>query len=322
MDRLSRLEGPAPGIAAVVASGIGSAGVFVVIGPFLPMHRADVEVVVFLVTFGVILTIALAYSWGIDHVWRRTHREAERAVAGYKSEFAARLSHELRTSLTGIVGYAQLVDPAESGDDNAEALRTVIQQSVQLSRVVDDLTVSGRIEADELRLQTMEVEMLATVQATVDFSSLGGDLVFVDCDDAVVLADPEALRHVLRNLIGNALRHGLPPVEIRGRQFGERYLCQVVDHGPGLGEGVDPLAKGDDICLGLYVARRLAEAMGGELTHRRVRGETHFILMVPMAEARPDPGSSLRHLRSAIARLDKEDRRHVQATRGAASAAL
>lgn len=316
-----RSVGPARSTAALVASAGGSTLLFWLVGRSIPWG-VDLQVAFLLASFGLILAIAVAYSWAMDHVWRQTNRQAESALAAFKGDFVADISHELRTSLTGIVGFAQLVDARLLGDDNAEAIHAVVSQSVELSRVVDDLVARARLDCGGLVVDTYPVPVLDGVRAAVDLVEVMGADVAVECQDADVVVDADAFRHVLRNLLVNAHRHGRPPVSVRGRQFGDLYICQVVDGGPGVSPEAEQnmfsgsRAERDDsrpgaVGLGLAVAHDLAVRMGCALSYRHIRGETHFVLTVPLSpssskEALPSPP------RRAVPRLKRTRRRQLQ----------
>lgn len=316
-----RSVGPARSTAAIVASAGASTLLFWLVGRSIPWG-VDLQVAFLLASFGLILAIAVAYSWAMDHVWRRTNRQAESALAAFKGDFVADISHELRTSLTGIVGFAQLVDARLLGDDNAEAIRAVVSQSVELSRVVDDLVARARLDSAGLALDFRPVPVVDGIRAAVDLVDVMGAEVAVECQEADVVVDGDAFRHVVRNLLVNAHRHGLPPVSVRGRQFGDLYICQVVDGGAGVSPEAERSMFGgsrsdqDDgrpgaAGLGLAVAHDLAVRMGCALSYRRIRGETHFVLTVPLSpgskkKAEPSPP------RRAVPHLKRTRRRQLE----------
>lgn len=321
-----RTSGPARSTAAIAVSAAGSTLLFWLVGRTIPWG-VDLQVAFLVSSFGLILAIAVAYSWMIDRVWRRTNEAANSALVAFKGDFVAGVSHELRTALTGIVGFAQLVDARLLGGDNAEAINAVVSQSVELSRVVDDLVAGARLETGGLAVESRTVPVLEQVVSAAGFVELMGADVALECEEAEVVVDPEAFRHLLRNLLANAHRHGLPPVSVRGRPFGDRYICQVVDRGPGVSaelekgmfaparkRGRDP--RPGSVGLGLAVAKDLAQRMGCELSYRHIRGETHFILTVPLAS----PGSRGDETQTppvAVPRFRRAPRRQLEGVQGA-----
>lgn len=256
----------------------------------------DTQLLIVLGAFAIMLMITVCFGWSIDRAWAQARRSADRRVSSFNEELVARISHQLRTPLTSIVGYAQLIETRI--DEDAEAVTTVIAQSVELSCLVDDLTTTARIDADLLLIEARPVAVedeIATAAALVD---LLGTSVHVDCREADVLVDPELFRHVVRNLLFNAHRHGRPPISVRGQPTADRYVLQVVHEGPGIPEGVESamvgrFVRGGDndwgrraLGLGLAVAKELTELMDGEIAFRRFQGETHFILDLPLVRSR------------------------------------
>ncbi|HEX7100436.1 MAG TPA: HAMP domain-containing sensor histidine kinase [Acidimicrobiia bacterium] len=296
----SAARGPARSISAVAVAAVGSAVLFWLVGESLP-GGLDLRVAFLCVTFGLLLAVSVGYSWTVDRVWRRSREEARASLATFKEDFVTSLNRDLRSSLTGIVGFAQMIDPSVVGDENAEALNTVITQSVELSRVIDDISVAARLEAGALSLNPERVSVCEEVEAAVAYLKLMGHEVSVECRDATVLVDPEAFRHVLRNLLVNAHTHGEAPVAVRGHSFGDRYICQVVDRGPGLSPGAEMAltdelslqAVNDALGLGLAIAQALADRMGSELSYRRVRGESHLILTLPVVREQTGEGAAV-----------------------------
>lgn len=307
--------GPARSITAVFISAAGSTLLFWWVGRSTAWSM-DLQVAFLVTAFGLILAVTVGYSWTMDRVWRRTHRAADSALAAFKGDFVAGVSHELRTALTGIVGFAQLVDARLLGDDNAEAINAVVGQSVELSRVVDDLVARARLDFGGMAVAPQPIPVVAQVRPAVGFVEVMGAKVEIACEEADVLVDPEAFRHLLRNLLINAHRHGLPPLSVRGRSYGDRYICQVVDGGAGVSseqardlfrsDRTAGRSRPDAVGVGLSVAKDLAAAMGCDLSYRHIRGETHFVLTVPLApshrhEGRQPAPSSLSRVRSVAA---------------------
>lgn len=256
----------------------------------------DTKLLIVLGAFAIMLTITVCFGWSIDRAWARARRSAERRVSSFNDEFVARVSHQLRTPLTSIVGYAQLIEART--DEDTEAVTTVIAQSVELSCLVDDLTTTARLDANLLSIEPRPVAVGDAIATATAFVDLLGTSVDVDCREADVLVDPDVFRHVVRNLLFNAHRHGRPPITVRGQPTEDRYVLQVVDEGPGIPAGVESamfgrFVHGDDddpghraVGLGLAVAQELTELMGGEIAYRRFQGETHFILDLPLVRSR------------------------------------
>lgn len=256
----------------------------------------------FLVVFAIPALAMTAYRWMMQRQRRKAEMEmrlaAERSINTAKDEFIANVSHELRTPLTGIVGFAQLLQESALAPQDREIVRTIVGESAELSRMVDDLLTAARVDADALSIELEEVDIVQQVQEVAAFMGLFGTHVRVECPPAKVHADPERLRQILRNLTVNARRYGGPNIRVVGREQGGRYLCAVVDDGSGIPSeveerlfsrfvhrGTTPLLKGS-VGLGLAIVHELAHRMGCDVTYRRIRKETWFTVSIPVAQDR------------------------------------
>jgi PAS domain S-box-containing protein len=205
-----------------------------------------------------------------------------------KSDFIAMVSHELRTPLTPIIGYVDLLrtrGERMTPQKRMDALDLIGDRAGHLSRLVEDLLLASRFgdNPDEVSLQvsasTHELCALAT-QAARD---LGSARVVLDLPAGPVLAhcDNGRALQVLANLIGNGLKYSGEESEVTvGMRFDEtRVHVDVRDHGRGIPadqlEKVfgkfhrveDPMTMSTSgTGLGLFIARRLARAMGGDVT--------------------------------------------------------
>lgn len=225
--------------------------------------------------------------------------EIERRSATARDEFFAAVSHELRTPLTTILGFSEvLMEGGVAPDERDEVVGLIRKDAVDLERRIDDLVAAARSAAGGLATDRSEMDPADAVAAAV--RTLDMD-VYVDCHAANVVADPGAVRHIVRNLLSNAERHGGSNVWVSGRVVGDRYLISVSDDGEGFDPKVLDATHGPfahdhreailagTIGLGLATATALAEANGGRLGFRRVSGWTQVGLFLPLA---PEPGSA------------------------------
>jgi len=247
----------------------------------------------------------------------QVHRELERALlaahdadeqaARLKSRFLTHVSHELRTPLAGLIGLLDLAGgPAERRDGDLRAAAAAARHVLAL---VDDLIDVARLEADQLRLTTSELDLgelvdgaLATVAAAAQDKglSLRAEL---GPGPRRRRGDPLRLRQVLINLLGNAVRHTAHGgVSVRvSAGAGDEVAIAVIDTGPGIDPAraealFAPFVQGDGprgaAGLGLAISRELATRMGGRLwVEPAPTGGSAFVVAVPMpaAEEKPAP---------------------------------
>ena len=218
-------------------------------------------------------------------------------------DFVAVASHELRTPTTVIRGFASTLQRRwDDLDDMSkrEFVDAVARSAQRLSRLVDDLLIVSRIDADGATDEAELVDVGESVLAAVDEMGGEGSIVRVDIDvDGAPRAfmAPHHLRRIVRNLLENAIRYGQPPVEISAREVGGAIEVRVSDHG----EGVPPefvtrlferFARADTAVsrekggtgLGLSIVRGLVQANGGEVGYEPApSGGACFVVRLPLA---------------------------------------
>ncbi|MFE5851840.1 ATP-binding protein [Streptomyces sp. NPDC056500] len=157
--------------------------------------------------------------------------------------FVADVSHELRTPLAAMTMVATVLeeDADQLPPDAARAARTVGAETARLARLVEDLMEISRFDAKAVRLNAAETDLADTVRASL---ALRGwtDRVQTHLDEGVrAVVDRRRIDVIVANLVGNALRHGAPPVTVtlrtvptRDATSTESVVLEVADHGPGL----------------------------------------------------------------------------------------
>jgi PAS domain S-box-containing protein len=210
--------------------------------------------------------------------------ESERRGA----DFVATVSHELRTPLTPLKGFLATLIAGTGDDDPAarhEYYRIMQHQTERLERLIADLLEVSRIEGGRVRMDARSLDLTGVVRGQVtDLTRHQPDrTVDLRAPDApvIVVADPFRVGQVVSNLVSNALKYSDPgtTVEVTVAQSGpERAVVSVRDEGEGI-----PFAEQERVFerfhrveghmtrrtggtgLGLYIARRLVEAMHGRL---------------------------------------------------------
>ncbi|MEV7547964.1 HAMP domain-containing sensor histidine kinase, partial [Streptomyces sp. NPDC089915] len=152
----------------------------------------------------------------------RDDAELRRMEAGAR-RFAGDVAHELRTPLAAMSAVTGILDEdAASGTlppDTADAVRLISDETRTLVRMVEDLMEVARFDAKTASLRAEPVDLRTLVAKTLHLRGWDGDdRVTADLAGPVsVLADPRRVDVILANLVGNALRHGRPPVTVRAR---------------------------------------------------------------------------------------------------------
>jgi two-component system, OmpR family, sensor histidine kinase KdpD len=225
--------------------------------------------------------------------------EALREADKLKDALLASLSHDLRTPLTAIKGLAHEMQPL--GDERALIIE---EQADRLNRLVTDLLDAGRLNGGALPLdiQLNAVDdLLGAVQQHVS-ARADQDRLRISLDDPASLSfgrfDFVHSLRILVNLVDNAFKHTPQgtPIELAAGVEGDEVVFRVRDKGAGM-----PIPASDQVFLpyyrfsgkagdgqstglGLWIARRLAEAQDGTLTYKqRDGGGVTFELRLPAA---------------------------------------
>ena len=230
--------------------------------------------------------------------------EAERESKEALRRFVADASHELRTPLTSILGYLDVLD--ESGDKDPvvrqRALKAMRKEGGRMARLVEDLLVLARLDAQ--REMPVELVDLAALTREAVGNYPGRRIKFAAPDDQVVsvVADREALRRAVSNLLCNAVKHTPPEKKIAvtvDREGQEAVLC-VADEGSGIPEDALPHVferfyraessrTGEGSGLGLAIVRETVEALEGRIEVERVPGKgSAFTVYLPLSESLPN----------------------------------
>lgn len=221
--------------------------------------------------------LALSFNQAADRI---------EALVGHHKTLLANASHELRTPLTRIRLALELIGPGTNEDR-----RNGLQQDIaELDALIDEILLTSRLETLPHLEVTEPVDLLA-LTAEECARHDGFDLEGIP---ATANGDPRLLLRLIRNLLDNAGRHGLPPVQVRLRVAEGRVELVVRDHGPGLPQDecdrvFEPFYRGRaardraGTGLGLALARQIARRHGGELSCRyEPDGAFAFVWSIPV----------------------------------------
>jgi signal transduction histidine kinase/EAL domain-containing protein (putative c-di-GMP-specific phosphodiesterase class I) len=278
----------------------------------------------FLVAFVVPGIALLAFRSMVRRQQQQAELEArlarERELGLAKDEFLASVSHEMRTPLTAVLGFTELLREGRHDFDEEERdelIDLIAAQAQDSTHIIEDLLVAARADLGQLTIQAEDFDIRQALESLTQGWQVEERDHLTLTGSATVRADPVRTRQILRNLLTNALRYGGDRVEVRVRESGAMARVEVADDGGGIPEadrqrifepyyrahrpGTEPASVG----LGLTVSRRLARLMGGELTYRQEDGESVFALELPASagealEGAPIAAISARPSRASI----------------------
>ena len=207
-----------------------------------------------------------------------------RRLETVRRDFVANASHELKTPLTAVRGFAEtLMEDGVPEDLQKDWLRSIRSHTLRLQRLVDDLLDLSRLESGGwlARKEIVDVTVLAE-DVILDFEQMARerDVSLKTEGAALAMADEQGLEQVLKNLVENAIRYTAEGGEIflRLAERGENVEIAVQDNGNGIPPSalpriferfyrVDPARtrEGGGTGLGLAIVRHLAHAMEGEV---------------------------------------------------------
>jgi two-component system sensor histidine kinase GlrK len=221
-----------------------------------------------------------------------------------KNRFLRHLSHELKTPLTALREGAELLHD-EVGGSLSEAQRRVVEimkdNSIKLQRLIEELLDYQRALHAAAALAPRRLALDVLVRDVARSHELAaqakGLQIAVDAQSATVVADPEKLRSVVDNLIGNAVKFTPAggTVSVLALASGDQALIDVIDSGPGVpAEERDSIfdsffrgrakasARVEGSGLGLAIAREFVEAHGGSISILAEERGAHFRVALPI----------------------------------------
>ena len=227
-----------------------------------------------------------------------------RKTSRLKDEFISTVSHELKTPVTSIKAYLQILVRSLSGYDNANTLHFLDRLGVQVNRLeslIRDFLDITRIDSGKLILKATEFDMNIVLTELINDLQLltpTHKLLITEYESLIVSADQNRVVQVLTNLITNAVKYspGAEEVLITLRKEKTNMICSVRDFGIGIPQSQQKLVfdrfhqagnadkgAGLSLGLGLYISKEIVEKGGGKIWLESVPGEgSTFSFSLPL----------------------------------------
>ena len=233
----------------------------------------------------------------------RAELDEARAEAQARERVTAMLNHEIGNPVNAVLGFVQLLRDGSPGpltDKQRLYLENLSTAATQLHELVGEALEMSRISSSVFEVKAVPVrlgdQLYSALNQTQPLAAAKGSRLSMECpEDVLVAADPHRLLQVLRNLVGNAIKHtpGGTSILVVGRTHGNHAEIAVADDGEGIPPDelerifdefvqVGPDRSGTG--LGLAICRQLTQLMGGELSVSSTLGEgTRFAFTLPLA---------------------------------------
>jgi signal transduction histidine kinase len=219
----------------------------------------------------------------MSEVLDQRRREAVAATRA-KDEFLGRISHEMRTPLTGIIGFGELLEDDDLPPESLDIAGRIVRAGHHLVALIDELLDIARIEAGQINVSVEPVALAPVVRETIalvqSMAATHSLKLTSECPDGLlVTADRRRLTQILINLLSNAIKYNRPEgsVHVAATSRGDTVRISVTDTGPGISDDnvellFRPFARlgAEDTGIegsgiGLALTKTLVEAMGGTI---------------------------------------------------------
>jgi signal transduction histidine kinase len=264
----------------------------------------------FLHSAGVTVLVLVFLLGGIALAIRATDREARLAQA--KSDFVSNVSHELKTPLSTISLFSEILELGRVNNEEKkqEYYRIIRHESRRLNKTIDNILDFSRIEAGRKRYELVAGDMAAVINNVLSthryqIISAGFDVqTSIEPDLPSVLIDRDAMTQAISNLLDNAIKYSgkVKQLSITARTLGSDLSIEMADHGVGIppaeqtkvfekfyrvGNGLVHDVKGSG--LGLALVKHIIEAHNGTTSVASDVGKgSRFTILLPLARNAAD----------------------------------
>ncbi len=247
------------------------------------------------------LSVAFIDPMGVDYVISARNITEERRLEALRQEVLSLVSHDLRSPLTVVRGYLDILDKPLDEGRKTSAIDSARRAAQRMEGLLDDLLHATRAERVFAPKVMRPIDLSVLIEGVATSLQMGAEQHIVTSLEPgiMVLGDPVRLEQAVTNLVGNAIKHGPPEGEVRVGVVAhhDRAIVSIEDDGPGIPEDqreavFERGARGEaaqatpGMGLGLYIVRVVAEAHGGLAFVDDSTQGTRFVLDLPIV--RPD----------------------------------
>jgi Amt family ammonium transporter len=229
----------------------------------------------------------------------RSAKEAAEAATLAKTQFLTNMTHEIRTPMTAILGFAEVLLESSERPEDVVAANTIKRNGEYLLRIINDILDLSKIEtghfvAEQAKCSPIELinDVVSMMKVRAEAKDLPLLVEFTGSIPQTIRTDPIRMRQILINLIGNAIKfteegHICIQVQLTENDQKKPLLeCKIIDTGIGMSNDqvdhlFEPFTQGDTstsrkyvgMGLGLALSKRLADMLGGSISFSSERGK-------------------------------------------------
>ena len=159
-----------------------------------------------------------------------------------RQEFFSNASHELKTPITSIQGYAELMESGMVQDENMKMdfIKRIKKEAINMAGLINDILMISRLEAKDAEVVVSDVRISVLLDEITDSlkpaAASGQVFIHCDCQPLCIKANPQQMKELLSNLVSNAVKYNRPggQVWVYIREKGEDLVIRVRDNGVGI----------------------------------------------------------------------------------------
>ncbi len=229
----------------------------------------------------------------------------QKQLESVRQDFVANVSHELKTPITSIIGYLELIDQGELKDEQKKLfLNKVFNHTNRMNAIIDDLLKLSKIESqeDDNSIELMPTPLSQIIDGSVDdlntLTSKNNKKILVVCNESIMVnADPQLLREAIINLLENAVKYGTTGTDIKinvdqtettniqvineGEVIPDKHRDRIFQRFYRIDKSRDREAGGTG--LGLAIVKHISLVHGGEVgVSFSDNSETCFTISLPI----------------------------------------
>jgi len=254
-----------------------------------------------------LMIVTLAIMFTLFTIVRRRERRLEREKAAAKSYFFSTVSHDIRTPLNAIIGYSEMLKTGlDSKEEHEQAVDSILVSGKTLLGLINDVLDLSKLESGKMKIVAEPTDCPRLLHGVMDAFSISGKKPGLElrCEIGempALMIDPQRLRQIVFNLVGNAVKftekgHVTLRADYERPKNAEKgvFRLSVEDTGCGIAEEDQKricsayvqvgtkLARNGGTGLGLSICNQLVKAMGGELKVKSALGEgSTFEIVLP-----------------------------------------